>query len=132
MRTIKQAEKYCYAAWAAEPEATHGWCVHHGQEFEELNEPIANRIKYIIFSKGCDEQVCRLDNMRPVSAASLAIVLPAKKTYDEAVAPAKKTYDEAVASAEKTYYEAVAPAEETYDEAVASAEETYYEAVAPA
>ena len=59
MRTIEQAEKDCYAAWAAQPDATHGWCVHHGIEWEELTEPIANRIQYIIASKSRGEQVCR-------------------------------------------------------------------------
>jgi hypothetical protein len=110
MRTIEQAEKDCYAAWAAQPGATHGWCVHHEQEWEELTEPIANRIKYIISSKSGNEQVCRLDNLRPISAASLVAIAPARKTYDEAIAPAEKTYDEAIAPARKTYYEAIAPA----------------------
>ena len=121
MRTIEQAEKDCYAAWAAQPDATHGWCVHHEIEWEELTEPIANRIQYIIASKSRGEQVCRLDNMRPVSAASLAVIASAKKAYDEAVASAKKAYYEAVASAKKAYDEAVASAEKAYDEAVAPA-----------
>ncbi len=90
MRTIEQAEKDCYAAWAAQPDATHGWCVHHEREWEELTGPIANRIQYIIASKSRGEQVCRLDNMRPVSAASLAVIASAKKAYDEAVAPAHR------------------------------------------
>ena len=101
MRTIEQAEKDCCAAWAAEPDATHGWGVHHEKEWEKLTEPIVNRIKYIISSKARDEQVCRLDNMRPISAASLAVIFPAEKTYDEAVATAEKTYYEAVATAHR-------------------------------
>ena len=101
MRIIEQAEKDCRAAWAAQPEATQGWCIHHGQESEGLSEPIANRIAYILSGKPKSEQVTRLDNMRPISAASAAIVAPASKAYNEAVAPARKAYDEAVALAHR-------------------------------
>jgi hypothetical protein len=90
MRTIEEAEKDCYAAWAALPGATHGWCVHHEREWEELTQPIANRINYILSSKSRDEQVCRLDNMRPLSASSLAVITPAWKAYKEAKAPAHR------------------------------------------
>ena len=107
MRTIEQAEKDCRAAWAAQPEATHGWCIHHGQEWEELCEPIANRIAYILSEKPKSEQVTRLDNMRPMSAASAAIVAPAWKAYDEAMATAWKAYNEARATAWKAYDEAI-------------------------
>ena len=110
MRTIEQAEKDCRAAWAAQPEATHGWCIHHDQEWEELCEPIAKRIAYILSEKPKSEQVTRLDNMRPMSAASVAIVAPARKAYDEAIAPAAKAYNEAKATAEKTYDKAKAAA----------------------
>ena len=110
MRTIKQAEKDCRAAWAAQPEATRGWCIHHGQEWEALSEPIANRIAYILSEKPKSEQVIRLDNMRPMSAASAAIVATASKAYNEAMATASKAYDEATATAWKAYREAIATA----------------------
>jgi len=108
MRTIEQAEKDCRAAWAAQPEATQGWCIHHGQEWEALSVPIANRIAYILAEKPKSEQVTRLDNMRPMSAASAAIVATAWKAYEEATAPVWKAHDEAVAPASKAYTEAVA------------------------
>lgn len=98
-RTIKQAEKDCYAAWAAQPNATHGWCVHHEVEFEQLYEPIANRIRYIVQNKSRDEKVCRLDNLRPVSAVSLSVIPPAWKLYEETTAPALKLYEETKAQA---------------------------------
>jgi hypothetical protein len=101
MRTIEQAEKDCRAAWAAQPEATHGWCIHHGQEREPLSEPIANRIAYILSRKPKSEQVTRLDNMRPMSAASAAIVATASKAYGEAEATAWKAYGEAKAAAHR-------------------------------
>ena len=101
MRTIEQAEKDCRAAWAAQPEATHGWCIHHGQEREPLSEPIANRIAYILSRKPKSEQVTRLDNMRPMSAASAAIVATAWKAYGEAEATAWKAYGEARAAAHR-------------------------------
>ena len=104
MRTIEQAEKDCRAAWAAQPEATHGWCIHHGQEWEELCEPIAKRIAYILSEKPKSEQVTRLDNMRPMSAASVAIVAPARKAYNEAMATAEKAYDEAKAHERRKAY----------------------------
>jgi hypothetical protein len=132
MRTIEQAEKDCRAAWAAQPEATQGWCIHHGEEREPLSEPIANRIAYILSDKPKSEQVTRLDNMRPMSAASAAIVATAWKAYTEAKAPAWKAYDEAKAPAWKAYDEAKATAWKAYDEAKAPAWKAYDEAKAPA
>ena len=144
MRTIKQAEKECRAAWALHPDATYGWCIHHGKEWEELTEPIENRIDYILSSKAKTEQITRLDNMRPVSKASLRRILSAEKAYheevrnragkayDEAIAPAEKAYDEAIAPARKAYEEAIATAWKAYNEARATAEKAYDEAIAPA
>ena len=129
MRTIKQAEKDCRAAWAAQPEATRGWCIHHGQEWEALSEPIANRIAYILSEKPKSEQVIRLDNMRPMSAASAAIVATASKAYDEAMAPASKAYREAMETASKAYREATAPASKVYKEATETASKAYREAM---
>ena len=132
MRTIEQAEKDCRAAWAAQPEATQGWCIHHGQESEALSEPIVNRIAYILSEKPKREQVTRLDNMRPMSAASVAIVAPARKAYREAIATAAKAYDEAIATAEKAYTKAMAAAVNAHDEAIAPAWKAYDEAKAAA
>ena len=102
MRTLNQAEKDCRAAWALRPDATHGWCIHHGREWEKLTEPIENRIDYILSYKAKTEQITRLDNMRPVSEASKTVVLSARKAHDEAIAAAEKAYDEAITSAHKT------------------------------
>ena len=121
MRTIAQAEKDCRAAWAAQPEATRGWCIHHGQEWEDLSEAITNRIAYILSNKPKSEQVTRLNNMRPMSAASVAIVAPASKAYNEAIARALKAYGEAMARASKAYNEAIAPARKAYEKAIAPA-----------
>ena len=132
MRTIEQAEKDCRAAWAAQPEATQGWCIHHGQESEALSEPIVNRIAYILSEKPKREQVTRLDNMRPMSAASVAIVAPARKAYREAKATAAKAYDEAKAAAWKAYNEAKATAWKAYTKAMAAAVNAHDEAIAPA
>ena len=121
MRTLNQAEKDCRAAWALRPDATHGWCIHHGREWEKLTEPIENRIDYILSYKAKTEQITRLDNMRPVSEASKTVVLSARKAHEEAVATAWKAYDEAVAPAWKAYEGAVATAGKAYDEVVAPA-----------
>jgi hypothetical protein len=133
MRTIDQAQKDCCAAWDAQPGATHGWNVHHEIEWEKLTEPIAKRIEYILSSKPKNEQVCRLDNLRPISAPSLAIVFLAGKTYAKALDPsAQRIYykaaaavgeagDKATAEAWKTYYQAAITARKAYDEAAAPA-----------
>ena len=124
MRTLNQAEKDCRAAWALRPDATHGWCIHHGREWEKLTETIENRIDYILSYKAKTEQITRLDNMRPVSEASKTVFLSARKAYDEAVAPAWKAYNEATASARKAYNEATASAGKAYSEAIAPAHKT--------
>ena len=124
MRTLNQAEKDCRAAWALRPDATYGWCIHHGREWEKLTETIENRIDYILSYKAKTEQITRLDNMRPVSEASKTVVLSARKAYDEAVAPAWKAYNEATASARKAYNEATASAGKAYSEAIAPAHKT--------
>ena len=121
MRTIAQAKEDCRAAWAAQPEATQGWCIHHGQEWEALSEPIANRIAYILSNKPKSEQVSRLDNMRPLSAASLALVLPALKLYEETRAQAWKLYGETLVQAWKLYEETKAQALKLYEKTKAPA-----------
>jgi len=119
-RTVVQATDECRKAWKDNP-SQYGWCIHHEIEFEGLSEPIKNRIRYILSNKPKHEQVTRLDNMRPVSTASLKIVVPAWKAYNEAMASARKAYNEAVVPAWKVYYEAVVPARKAYNEAIASA-----------
>ena len=117
-RTVEQAKADCIAAWAAHPEATHGWCVHHEVEMEELTEPIENRIRYIVENKAEEEIVTRLDNLRPVLSK---VPILTQKAYDEATAPAWKAYREAIAPAEKAYGKAIAPARKAYGEAIAAA-----------
>jgi hypothetical protein len=131
-RTLYQAEAECRAAWAAQPNATHGWCIHHEQEWEELTEPIENRIAYVLSAKASHELITRLDNMRPMSPGALRQVRTADKAYREATAPAWKAYREATATAGKAYREATATAGKAYREAVATAEKAYNEATAPA
>lgn len=121
MRTIAQAKKDCRAAWAAQPEATQGWCIHHDQEREVLSEPLINRIAYILSEKPKSEQVTRLDNMRPMSAASAAIVVPARKAYEEAKTTARKAYYEAKTTASKAYEKDQLVARKAYEEATAPA-----------
>jgi hypothetical protein len=108
-RTVAQATDECRKAWKDNP-SQYGWCIHHEIEFEGLSEPIKNRIGYILSNKSKHEQVTRLDNMRPVSMASLKIIVPARKAYYEALASARKAYDEALVPARKAYNEAIASA----------------------
>ena len=63
---IETALKLCQEAWAQAPGATHAWCCHHEEFFEQLTEPAANRIDYILSHKPKPEQVVRLNNFRPV------------------------------------------------------------------
>ncbi len=129
MRTIEQAEKECREAWAKNP-STWGWCLHHGQDVEELTEPIENRIAYILAHKAKNEIVIRLDNLRPV--LSVEAVALARKTYGEAIAPAWKAYGEAIDPARKAYGEAVALARKTYGESIDPARKAYVEAITAA
>ena len=110
MRTIEQAEKDCRAAWAAQPEATQGWCIHHEKEWEKLSEPIENRIAYIRSYKRKIEQVTRLNNMRPMSAASAAIVATAWAEYQKVTATALEEYQKGTAPALEEYKKAIATA----------------------
>lgn len=116
-RTIAQAEADCRAAWAAMPDAQYGVHIHHQQVAEQLREPIGSRITYIRAHKLEDEQVIRLDAMRPITAKQF-------EAHREAVAAAEGAYDEAVAPSRNAYYEAMAAAWKAYDEAVADAHST--------
>ena len=107
-------------------------CVHHEVEWEAITEPVANRIAYILSSKSREEQVCRLDNMRPMSAGALAVVPQALKLYDETRAQAWKLYDETRAQAWKLYDETRAPAWKLYDETTDQVLKLYDETTAQA
>jgi hypothetical protein len=64
---IQQELAACRAAWAAQPDAKFGWCIHHEIELELLTETIENRINYILTDKPKREQALRFLNMRPFS-----------------------------------------------------------------
>src|ERR1017187_6276709 len=64
---IQQELAACRAAWAAQPDAKFGWCIHHKIELELLTETIENRINYILTDKPKREQALRFLNMRPFS-----------------------------------------------------------------
>ena len=64
---IQQELAACRAAWAAQPDAKFGWCIHHEIELELLTETIENRISYILSDKPKHEQALRFLNMRPLS-----------------------------------------------------------------
>ena len=64
---LETALALCREAWTAHPEATHAWCCHHEGLYEKLTEPAENRIAYILNNKAAREQVCRLNNFRPVT-----------------------------------------------------------------
>jgi len=103
LKSIQQEAEDCRAAWAAMPDATHGWHIHHNEAIEPLSEPIANRIAYILSDKPEAEQALRLRLMRPARAEAL-------KVYDAARAEARKVYDAARAEALKVYAAATAEA----------------------
>ena len=49
------------------------WCLHHSQLVELLEEPVENRIAYILLSKSFSEQACRFLNLRPMSLTSIKV-----------------------------------------------------------
>lgn len=109
--SVEKALADCRAAWAAHPEATWGWCVHHGDEVEPLMKPISERIDYILRNKASKELVCRLNNMRPVlSPLPKALVEACDKCVDgfESVRLAQKEYEEKWQACNDAYDKALA------------------------
>ena len=95
--TIKSELAACRAAFAAyeaeygEP-AKYAHGLHHELAFEEITEPIENRIAYILSDKPKKEQAVRFSQLRPVTAAAWA-------EYDKVRAPALAEYDKVMAAA---------------------------------
>ena len=56
----------CQEAWNNNKDAKWTWCCHHSIRFEELTEPLENRIAYILTKKPENERAIRLHNFRPV------------------------------------------------------------------
>ena len=92
-RTVEEALAECRAAWAAHPEATWAWCLHHEIELEPLTEPIEIRINYILTRKS-DDIMKRFDNLRPVLSPFPEPVLQAKAEYHKAEDEYDKAWDE--------------------------------------
>lgn len=72
LKSIDEEAADCRAAWAAVPGAVAGLHIHHEVVAEELNEPIENRIDYILTQKPKHERALRLRLMRPISAPAWA------------------------------------------------------------
>jgi hypothetical protein len=94
--TIETAEADCRAAWNQffldngldakamkfiDGSPIQGWCIHHEEEYENLTEPIGNRIDYILSSKPKPDQACRLMNLRPMSLQSIRVTGTALAEY---------------------------------------------------
>src|ERR1019366_2642320 len=104
----------CRAAWAQffinndlEPDSIMfkdntpilAWCLHHEELAERLEEPIENRISYILSDKLKEEQACRFLNLRPMSSTAI-------KVHDAAWAEYDKVCDAALAEYDKVRYAA--------------------------
>ena len=106
-RTVEEALAECRAAWAAHPEATWAWCLHHEIELEPLTEPIENRINYILTRKS-DDIMKRFDNLRPVLSPFPEPVLQAWAELNKAEAEYNKAWaecDKARAECDKAWAE---------------------------
>jgi hypothetical protein len=112
MDDVQKALADCRAAWAAHPEATWGWCVHHGEEAEPLMKPISERIDYILCHKASKEMVCRLNNMRPVLS-------PLPKALVEVCDKCMKAF-EPTRIAQMKYEEKWQACNDAYDKALAN------------
>ena len=98
MKTIAAEKAACEAAFAAHPEATWAWHLHHQTLCEPLSEPIANRIAYIASDKWGSEQALRYRRMRPVIGPLPKGLVKAYAAYDKALAASDKAraaYDKA-------------------------------------
>ena len=106
--SIKSELAACRAAFAAY-EAEHGeparyaHGLHHELAFEEITEPIENRITYILDYKPRKEQARRFSQLRPVTAAAWA-------EYDKVTAPALAEYEKVTAAAWAEYEKVTAAA----------------------
>ena len=56
----------CLRAFVAAPKATYAWCLHHGRHYDSIDEPVLERVDYIVNQKPKYEIARRLDNFRPV------------------------------------------------------------------
>ena len=73
------------------------WHIHHGILFEELTEPIKNRIAYIKSDKPECEVALRLRLLKPVKDQKRLIAI--LTAYRKALAPALEAYEKAKATA---------------------------------
>ena len=78
------------------------WLVHHKQLVEVLDEPIVNRVDYILAHKPSREIETRLEWLRPVKSQLPEYIEAWKECYEawKAYNEARKTYKEA----RKVYY----------------------------
>ena len=108
----------CCAAWAQfftnnglEPDAIvfkdgtpiWAWCLHHEELAERLEEPIENRISYILDCKTKNEQACRFLNLRPMSSAAIKVRYAAQAEYNKVCNAARTEYDKVRDSARAEY-----------------------------
>ena len=98
----------CQEAWNNNKDAKWTWCCHHSIRFEELTEPLENRIAYILTKKPENERAIRLHNFRPVRIELPKELKKARAEYDKSYAEYDKTrveYDKARAEWYKVYAE---------------------------
>ena len=128
--SIKSELAACRAAFAVY-EAEHGeparyaHGLHHELAFEEITEPIENRITYILSAKPKKEQARRFANLRPVTAPAWAeydkVTAPAWAEYDKVTAPALAEYKKVTAAAWAEYEKVTAAAWAEYEKVTAAA-----------
>ena len=117
--TIKSELAACRAAFAAY-EAEHGepakyaHGLHHEIDFEEITEPIENRITYILIHKPKNEQAVRFSQLRPVASQALA-------EFRQVAEAVWAEYKKVTGSSWAEYRKVVAAALAEYDKVVAAA-----------
>ena len=102
------------------------WHIHHESLYENLIEPLQNRINYIQSTKPKHEIKIRLRLLKPVQD------LTAWAEYDRVVNTAQAEYDRVVNPARAEYNRVVNPARAEYDRVVNTAQAEYNRVVNPA
>jgi len=113
LKSIAEEAAACRAAWAADPEATHGVHLYHEWVCSSARD-IKERISHILRVRPKHERALRLRLVRPARAEDVV-------AYDAAVAIAKAACDASLAIARVEYATAKATAEAAYVANVATA-----------
>ena len=108
LKSIAEEEKACRKAFKGVKVGSHVVHCHHSEEQETLNEPVENRINYILSNKPKGEQALRLRLFRPVKS-------PAWAEYTKVMGLAWAEYEKVTGLALAKYEKVTGPALAEYE-----------------